>query len=67
MTEFWSRIGPSELIPLVAIIGGLVCGSITIIGLYWHKICQTELKQDMLNRGMSAEEIKTVLDAGHKS
>ena len=23
MTEFWSRIGPSELIPLVAIVGGL--------------------------------------------
>jgi hypothetical protein len=24
------------------------------------------LKQDMLNRGMSAEEIRTVLDAGTK-
>ena len=27
---------------------------------------QTKLKQEMLARGMSAEEIKAVLDAGHK-
>jgi hypothetical protein len=37
---------------------------------YWYKIRKAELaaklKHDMLDRGMSAEEIRTVLDAGVK-
>jgi hypothetical protein len=37
------------------------------IALYWHKVRQAELeaslKHEMLQRGMSADEIKTVLQA----
>ena len=48
------------LIPLVAIIFGTVTS-------YLHKTRQAELdaqlKHEMLERGMSAEEVKTVLEA----
>ena len=67
MSEFFSRFDPGETIGLVAVVGGLLCGSITIVAFYWHKIRQTELKKQMLDRGLSAEEIKTVLEAGWKN
>jgi hypothetical protein len=44
----------------------LIC-VVPTISFYWYKIRRAEmdtaLKQDMLERGMSAEEIKTVLEA----
>lgn len=71
MIELLSKFNPGELIAVVAIVGGLICGSLVMIGDYWHRIRKAELaarlKQDMLDRGMSAEEIRTVLEAGTKS
>jgi hypothetical protein len=71
MPELLSRFNAGEFIGLVAVMGGLLCGIVAIIADYWHKIRRLEteaaLKQDMLNRGMSADEIKTVLEAGTKS
>jgi hypothetical protein len=46
--------------------GGLLCAIISILVQGWIKIRQTELKQDMIHRGMSAQEIQTVLEAGSK-
>jgi hypothetical protein len=72
MTELLSRFEPGEIIGLLAVAGGLliglICGPTAIIADYWHKIRRVEteaaLKQDMLSRGMSAEDIQTVIDAG---
>jgi hypothetical protein len=68
MNEFLSRFSGGELIALVAIVGGLICGVLVLAGDYWHRIRKAEinakLKQDMLDRGMTAEEIRIVLDAG---
>jgi hypothetical protein len=68
MAEFLSRFDGGELIAIIAIIGGLFCSVIFFVAEYWYKIRRAELaaklKQDMLDRGMSAEEIRTVLDAG---
>jgi hypothetical protein len=75
MTEMVSNFDSKQLIGLVAVAGGLLCGLILgtlgiILGFFAeaHKTRRAEtlaaLKQDMLNRGMSAEEIRTVLEAG---
>ncbi len=75
MTELLSRFDPGEFIGLIAVAGGLLCGIIcgtsAILTDYWHKNRKAEieaaLKQDMLNRGMSADEIRMVIDAGSKA
>jgi len=70
MSEILSKFNAGELIGLAAVVGGLLipllCGTIAIITDYFYKVRQLALKQDMLNRGMSADEICTVLDAGTK-
>ena len=71
MSEFLSKFDGGELIGLVAVAGGLLCGVVAILWGAWNKTRRAEiaaaLKQDMLNRGMSAEEIRTVLDAGTRA
>jgi hypothetical protein len=70
MGELLSKFGPGEFIGLVAVGGGLlipiICGATSIITGYFYKVRQLDLKQDMLNRGMSADDIRVVLDAGSK-
>jgi hypothetical protein len=70
MADLLSKFDPGELIGLVAVAGGLLipilCGVTAILTDYFYKVRQLALKQDMLNRGMSAEEIRVVLDAGSK-
>jgi hypothetical protein len=65
MSDIWSKISSGQLIWIVAIGGGLLWGIVCSVGKHWERIRKVELKQDMLNRGMTAEEIKTVLDAGN--
>lgn len=68
MSEVLSKFNAGEIIGLVAVTGGLLCGLLAIVMGIWHENRKTEvnavLKQDMLNRGMSADEIRMVLDAG---
>lgn len=70
MVELLSKFTPGELIALVAIVGGLICGTVTIVAIYWYSIRKSEteakLKTEMLDRGMSAEEIQIVLGTGSK-
>ena len=45
--------------------------TVAIIAHYWHKIVKTrsdnDLKQSMIDRGMSAQEIEQVINAGVKT
>ena len=70
MAEYVSKFNAGELIAMVAIVGGLLCGLVVLVADYWHKIRKAEiaakLKHDMLDRGMSADEIRIVLEAGSK-
>jgi hypothetical protein len=67
MGEFISRVGFGHFIALVAVVGGLLIPLVAIIGglMYKHRKLQLEaaLKQQMIERGMSPEEIKEVIGA----
>ena len=58
-------VGEVALVPLVCVCVGLVCISCNVCR---RKIrlaqFDFELKRDMLQRGLSAEEIRTVIEAG---
>ena len=72
MDELLTKFDAGEVIGLVAVAGGLLigllCGLSGIIMGCWQLVRRTEinaaLKRDMLSRGMSAEEIRTVIEAG---
>ena len=70
MNEFFSRFKPEDSLMLFAIGSGLLISLVAIIGGLALKIVksnnETRLKVEMLARGMSAEDIKTVLKAGTK-
>lgn len=71
MTDLLSRFDSGELIGILGLVCTAVCG---VLGLgyafFWQlQVTRREeiraaLKQDMLNRGMSAEEIRSVFEAG---
>jgi hypothetical protein len=75
MSNLLDRLGTDEIIPIA--IFTIIFGTVLIVALSviisWcvYKIRRdsiaAQLKQDMLDRGMSAEEIKTVLEARPKS
>jgi hypothetical protein len=73
---------PGLIVPLVMAVVGALVGIVAIIAHQWRCMRQAEvegaLKQDMLNRGMSADEIERVIrvsnqptaaldKAGHKA
>ena len=67
MGDFITQIGFGPFIALVALVGGLLIPLVAIIGglMYKHRKLQVEaaLKQQMIERGMSADEIKEVIGA----
>jgi hypothetical protein len=71
MADLWSKFDPGEFIGLVAVGGAILipilCGVTAIITDYFHKVRLLEFKRELLNHGMSADEIRMVLDAGTKS
>jgi hypothetical protein len=68
MVELLSKFDPGELIGLTAVVGGLICGVVGIVMGVGLALRKTELdaglKRAMLERGMSAEEIRMVMNAG---
>ena len=70
MEDFFAKFNPGELIGFVAVVGGFLSGMLAIVMNTWYYIRKAEiaaaLKRDMLNRGMSADEIRTVVEAGSK-
>ena len=65
MMELLSKFNAGELIGLTAVVGGLLCGALGIVMGVGLAIRKTELeaglKKSMLERGMSAEEIRMVM------
>ena len=61
---------PALLIPIVMFVGGFLVAITAIVAHHWRAIRRTELevalKQDMLRRGLSVDEIERVLRASEK-
>ena len=70
MAELLSRFNFGELMGFLCVGGGLLIGLVAVAGGIWCDVRKREiaagLKHDMLARGMSAEEIRIVLNAGTK-
>jgi hypothetical protein len=68
MMELLYRFHPGELIGLTAVVGGLITGIVAIVMGIGHATRKAELdaglKKSMLERGMSAQEIRMVMEAG---
>lgn len=74
MNELLPTLSGKELIGLVAVAGAFVCGLLGIAMVMVHRCLDyrqaqtaTAIKHDMLNRGMSADEIIAVMEAGSGS
>jgi hypothetical protein len=75
MFDFLNQLHGDDLtgVIILCVLAGttLIIGVTVTIATYLYKLRRDEinaqLKHDMLNRGMSADEIKTVLEAGTKS
>jgi hypothetical protein len=71
MTELMTKIQPQDLIPIIAILATFGSAVAIAVAIVWRQVrianIAATLKRDMIDRGMSAEEIRTVLDAGSKA
>jgi hypothetical protein len=68
MYDYLLRFSPGEMIAIVSIVGGLFVVMLALAADIWQRARKVEieakLKRDLLDRGMSADEIRTILDAG---
>ncbi|MGH7136916.1 MAG: hypothetical protein ACREHD_14345 [Pirellulales bacterium] len=68
MSEFLSKFDSGEMIGLVAMAGGFVCAITAILGgivsKCWCHNRELSFKQNMIARGMSADEIRMVIESG---
>jgi flagellar basal body-associated protein FliL len=71
MSEVLSKFDAVNLLFLSMIVGIVLFAIAAVVAAWWHKNREsdnaTKLKLEMLDRGMSAEEIKTVLEAGRST
>ena len=68
MSDVLTRLDSNDLVGVVGIISGLAMSAAFGLSTAWSRMRRAQiaadLKRDMLDRGLSAEEIKTVLEAG---
>jgi hypothetical protein len=66
--EFLDKFNPGEIIGLAAVIVGPLIAITAIISMHWRRVRIAEiegvLKQQMLDKGMTAAEIEQVMRAG---
>ena len=66
---FWEHID-LWTVALVAVAGGIITGIVGTVAKNWRKARESEhlavLKQSMIEKGMSADEIERVVNAGRK-
>ena len=67
MDTILSKVNSHDMVAVIAIAGGILVAITAIIAGNWARMRRTEmelaLKRDMLERGLSAEDIERVLNA----
>ncbi|HMC63678.1 MAG TPA: hypothetical protein VKI65_01955 [Gemmataceae bacterium] len=67
MPDFLARVTSRDMVAIVAVVGGLTVAAIAVLASNWRRVRIAEmegsLKQQMLEKGMSAAEIEQVLRA----
>ena len=77
MLEWLAEQNPRDIIPIISVIGGVIFLTTIIVTSHWASVRRTEiknrlreaelaLKQEMIERGMSADDIIRVIDAGQR-
>jgi hypothetical protein len=75
MSDVFSQMNGGQLIGFFAVVGSMLLAVVSIVGGVWVSVRSAEfrarrheldvgLKRDMINRGMSVDEIERVLAAG---
>ncbi len=71
MGELLNKLEGGQIIGLVAVIGGLLTFMVCAIAIQWRRVRVAEidgaLKQQMLDKGMSAAEIEMVMRASQEA
>jgi hypothetical protein len=71
MEEFLAKFNAGQLIGLVAVLIGPMIAVVAILATQWRRVRIAEmegaLKQQMLDKGMSAAEIEQVMKAGQQA
>ena len=71
MGEYLSKLQFGEMMGFLSVSGSLLIALIAVGGGLWANVRNKEiaagLKHDMLERGMSAEDIRTVIEAGRSA
>jgi hypothetical protein len=69
MYDWLMSLGPG-IIGVIAVLGGFIISVVAILAGNWRRVRQIEmeisLKHEMLERGMSAEEIERVIKASRR-
>jgi hypothetical protein len=68
MPDVWSKFDADSIVWLVIVVGVLIFSLFLVAAVHWHKVREsdnvTKLKLEMLDRGMSVDDIKTIIEAG---
>ena len=67
MYELLSKFDPGGFVGLVSLVGAFTTAIVFIVMRIRLEYRCVELKKDMLERGMSAEEIRIVMEAGEEA
>lgn len=70
IASFLDRLSSHDLVPILAIGGGLLIAALSIVVCAWRRVRETaalaELKRDLIAQGRPTEEIERICNAGLK-
>jgi hypothetical protein len=67
MFDFLDKLNGGEIIGFASVVGGLLVAIVAVVAMQWRRVriaeIEASLKQQMLDKGMTAAEIEAVMKA----